>query len=326
MRLDYKEWYLVELYNRLERILGAHRASLATNEIREHLEETTEDLVRQGHDQSLATKAAVDTLGSPQSIALSFLDQGQKQLNLLLSSALVISFLFLSVAFKAFPFVENYAGLSYLQCFLVVFAGLAITWKTKRGVSWWSIPLFLSGAILLTGIGSYLYIGSGRWENATISDTKERLAFLKENDLNNRKVEHEAYLKWVSLKDAPVGSRGPVIAYVNQYKPIAGVDGGSNLEILSKAIDKGSREIKAGEFRKQFASFLGEIQYNQRSRSQAIERLNRYLNVPVKTRFASRIGTTLSATLWFGTLLCWFTNLLAKIWRSYLIRSPRIHA
>lgn len=72
MQVNYKEWYLVELYSRIVGPLGADRAANALIEIREHLEESESAYIARGLDPQLATQAAIDQVGTPSRLARSF--------------------------------------------------------------------------------------------------------------------------------------------------------------------------------------------------------------------------------------------------------------
>jgi hypothetical protein len=79
MQVNYKEWYLVEVYSRIVGPLGADRAANALLEIREHVEEAESEYIARGLDPQLATRAAIDQVGRPSNLAKSFVQSGSSR-------------------------------------------------------------------------------------------------------------------------------------------------------------------------------------------------------------------------------------------------------
>ena len=96
MQVNYKEWYLLEIYSRIVKPIGADKAANAILELREHLDESIEEFVARGLDPELAWRAAMDKLGSPARIAQGFVCSatGAERLRWSIAAAVAFSITF----------------------------------------------------------------------------------------------------------------------------------------------------------------------------------------------------------------------------------------
>lgn len=75
MKLDYINWYLVELRrNLIGRVTSEQEFALAS-QTKSHLESLTEEYISQGMDPESAQRASVERFGTPTAIARSFVEQ-----------------------------------------------------------------------------------------------------------------------------------------------------------------------------------------------------------------------------------------------------------
>lgn len=334
MRLDYKEWYLVELYGRLERNLGAHRTSMAISELREHLDETTEEFEKQGLDRSLATKSAVEALGTPLKVADAFVQGSSQHLNQLFSLGLVILVFLYSACFAGKNLALGFSSYP-LPTLLMLFLGTGlIVWKTKRGLSLWILPASATLSAMGVAAGAYFYVGYESSRIMTRSTAQETLQYAKTQNQKSLQIEHEVFTEWKNSKDPKSVVTLPKLKYTQEEyltdklgrRFVTQGHGTVVYEVFGTASKNGMEMVKPEKYRERLGQLMVKIRSEQYARAKGISYLELSLNTPVKMRFAQRVQMVLTETIAFTAFLCLMSGVIAKIFRFVLVRPNRLFA
>lgn len=210
MQVNYKEWYLLEIYSRIVRPIGADKAADAILELREHLDESIDEFVSRGLDPELARRAAMDKLGSPAKIAQGFVCSASHSERLKWSITVAVA---LSVAFAVMG-TDNtlLMGLPYLIPIFVILSSV----RTR-------LPL-LPGILAAGAVASFVFAMAIQIQQVYVFDNarmpysvahKNCLSLMKQHT-EHLKIEGEVAAKWRDSMRGPLGTGSyslPAIVY-----------------------------------------------------------------------------------------------------------------
>ena len=360
MKLNYIEWYVVELGRNLSEKVPLEKRNSLLHESKNHLISLTEEFQAQGMDDKESQIAAIDRFGTPERITRQFLDNLNSKtgrafvailnIALFVATCAIVTYLVLSPN----ELVRNGVAITVLP--IGATYGIYTLLRGRRPSTKWlllpttmSIVIGVPAAYFLTaytnngGFLSHVILYSTLREQTQgfRSEVQANEQFLKPYMDSYRVAlgspKYKDGLKAgetfsVSSYTCVRGSKGLYVIFDNPQKPtmfVAKDPNKINLEGDDFSIGKfkaGKPEVMAGplsgtNFRSYFQERLDSKRRSQAMNESALNQLETALNMSLFERFKLFSFRVASATLLFGLPAAWIASWIAFAIRN-LFRLP----
>jgi hypothetical protein len=328
MSLNYRDWYLVELYSKVVRTLGVEKATTLTNEVGEHFDSLVEEFTERGMDKRTAEISTIERLGSPNIIAEKTYLQNKKYPHFTLSlmaMCLIFSIAFIQcdVPFGFFEQVERNSNLTIYLCFVAIVFGLISTRPIKFR---WIISCVLI-AYFLAVATSYSMIKVTINNHTSYHAVKLTYPNMVLEHRNNLAIETKAVSTWRSevekYKSQPKQTVDMInIEYIkfNNKTTIPGWNFNHRPVITATKMLVGN----GSGFEKVLSKRIDQTHAIVCDRVWRIGIIRKALNTRVLIR-ALTISTITQLTSFNAMLFLGFTWLSSLVSRRYRLRSRKLH-
>ncbi len=355
MKLNYIEWYLVELRQCLTDEVRIEKQNSLMFETRNHLESLVEEFRKQGMDEKSSQLAAIERFGTPGCVAQNFVDGSRRvnnqKLSLLCGVLLTVFTIYFVVMAMMEPRMERFSGwympglwgsiLTRIGSPLILgYVGYTLILKRAPKALWYLLPVIVT--LVIGPIFAYkwtFYAGLNavpRPVNYAQMHFEHRILTAQNEKIS--KVEHQA----VQLLRAELASTNLIdklkegatfsISEASYNKVGIGNEMSEDDQRFSQTVGqiypmnrsasiakitlKGP--ISGHKIRETILGKIASCQWQNRLRGKTIAEMAAGLNLPVKTRLELFIQPLIGSLLLFHIPACWLTCfIIAKL------RSPR---
>lgn len=321
MNLNYKDWYLVEVYSRLSTAYGAERAANAVTELSEHYDALVDEGLSKGLPEIVANQSAASRLGDPQKLAQAFLLQDTIRPNFWWS----IAFAIICVSNV---FLESVTPKLILICAVLaipILCGIATKRMLRPSLVFASCAIGLFFTLYTTA--THVYVSN---EYVPYQVAHESYLKLRAQHRNSLQIESRIASEWRSqlLDQSKHPHRIKRLVYedLGQSQLIPKPDRSQVTFQLIPTVGTATAFVPYGALKFEVDSRLNEIHLHQAERADTLAMIRTTLNTSVMDRLKwSCISPFLQAVGFasFALLTSWFW---AWITTSFRTRRTRLIA
>ncbi len=321
MKLNYIDWYLVELRRRLIDSMPLDQESSFILETRNHLESLTEEFVTNGMDQRAAEVAAIERFGTPDKIASDCIlgIRRKRERRLIQFAGIMLAIWTTDVVWDGVSNLRGYPfGYTYsltLAPLIILFGLYSLVLGKLPSRAWYALPATCIVAFgIYSGIRSTFYAPPNTFGAAeNYRELHDHYGQLREQHLIASKMEHETAEAWRAMLPAAKDMKSgqtleiPRIVYQESRHHVAGYDFGQSPTIVDDETRKATFRympvekklelmgpLTAHDVRSTLLGRIREVQSRGNGREATLIPMQRGLNISVRNRIKTFVSGPLA--------------------------------